>query len=181
MPPIPVLDTPRLRLRGLVQEDLDAYSAMLSDDEVARFITPLGKALSRSEAWRSMALAVGHWTLRGYGSFAVEERDTGCFVGSVGPWEPEGWPSLECGWTIARPYWGRGYASEAAIAAVRWIFDRFPDLSRIISLIDPANVASQGVARNIGERNSGVPFDCMGHRVEIWEAPREAWLAGYGA
>ena len=92
-----------------------------------------------------------------------------------------GWPALECGWTIARPYWGRGYATEAAIASVNWIFAQQPELERIISVIDPDNAASKGVARKIGESDSGERFDFWDFTLEIWHAPRAAWLERFGA
>ena len=85
--------------------------------------------------------------------FSVDEKKTGDWVGRVGPWKPEGWPSLECGWAIAKDHWGKGYAPEAAIASVNWIFETFPDLPRIISLIDPGNANSQAVARKIGKES----------------------------
>lgn len=178
---VPRLETTRLILRGLAPADTDAFCAMMADDEVARFITPAGRGLPRDEAWRSMATVVGHWALRGYGFFAVEEKATGAFVGRIGPWQPEGWPGLECGWTIARGFWGRGYATEAAIASIRWIFAQQPSLARIISVIDPDNLASQGVARRIGERDTGERFVFWGNELQVWAAEREAWLERFGA
>ncbi|MEM9387451.1 MAG: GNAT family N-acetyltransferase [Pseudomonadota bacterium] len=177
---VPRIETERLILRGLENRDTDAFCEMMANDEVARFITPQGKGIGRGDAWRSMATVVGHWALRGYGFFAVEEKATGQFVGRVGPWQPEGWPALECGWTIARPYWGKGYASEAAIAGVRWIFAQQPELTRIISVIDPGNEASKAVARKIGERDSAERWEFWGATLEIWECPREQWLARFG-
>lgn len=178
---VPVLETERLILRGFRQSDTDEFCAMMDDDEVARFITLDGKAQDRATAWRAMAMVVGAWALKGHAFFAVEERDTGAFVGRVGPWEPEGWPGLECGWTIARPHWGKGYAPEAAIAAMRWTFARYRDLPRIISTIAPDNANSQAVARKIGERETGETFELWGLSLNIWAAEREPWLERFGA
>ena len=93
---------------------------------------------------------------------------------------PEGWPGLECGWGIKSEHWGKGYAPEAAIGAVKWTFDQFPDLSRIISVIDPSNTNSQAVAKKIGEENSGEIFEFWDFKLDIWAADREAWLEKFG-
>ena len=76
------------------------------------------------------------------------------FVGQVGPWRPEGWPDLEVGWTLRSEFWGRGYATEAARAAVRYAFEELR-APRVISLITPANVRSIAVAERLGERLDG--------------------------
>ncbi|GAB4522292.1 MAG: GNAT family N-acetyltransferase [Amphiplicatus sp.] len=174
------LETNRLMLRPLAPEDADAYCAMMADPDFARFLTPDGAPQDRAAAWRGFATLIGHWTIRGYGMFAVIEKDTGAVVGRVGPWMPEGWPGLEAGWGIAPGRWGRGYAPEAAIAAIRWTFERFPELDRIISLIDPRNENSQAVARKIGEANTGETFRFWGLSLDIWAAGRAGWLARFG-
>jgi RimJ/RimL family protein N-acetyltransferase len=82
--------------------------------------------------------------------FAVEEKASGAVVGRVGPWEPEGWPDLEIGWTLRSDRWGRGYATEAATACLGYVFK---ELRRphVISLILPDNTRSIRVAERIGE------------------------------
>ena len=81
-----------------------------------------GKTFDRLETWRHMAFMVGHWQLRGYGPWAVEEKASGELVGRVGFLNPEGWPAFELGWTLARKFWGRGYATEAARRALDYGF-----------------------------------------------------------
>ena len=102
---VPTLDTARLRLRPWHDEDLDPYAAMCADPEVMRYMGD-GSPLSRDDAWRSMAMFVGHWQLRGYGMWAVEEQDSRTFVGRVGLHRPEGWPGLEVGWMLDRHWPG---------------------------------------------------------------------------
>lgn len=174
------LETPRLFLRPLAPKDADAHIAMMRDARVARFLTFEQRPQSRETEWRSFASLIGHWQLRGFGFFSVFERASGEWVGRVGPWMPEGWPGLEAGWSIAPAHWGKGYAPEAAIAAVLWVFARFPDLSRIISLIDPANENSQKVAAKIGEARSGETFQLEQLTLDIWAASRQDFLARHG-
>jgi RimJ/RimL family protein N-acetyltransferase len=164
----PSLQTERLLLRGWREEDLDDYARISADPEVMRF---LGGTLDRNGSWRQMALQAGHWTLRGYGIWAVERRSDRRLVGRVGLWRPEGWPGLEVGWTLAREAWGNGYATEAAAAAIEWAW-RELDASGLISLIRPENHASIRVARRLGMRELR-PGELDGHAVMIWglEAP----------
>lgn len=90
------LETDRLILRPFCEADLDAYSEMCADSDVMRYIG-VGQPLSRSEAWRNMAMILGHWQLRGYGLWAVEEKAGGAMIGRIGCWYPEGWPDCEIG------------------------------------------------------------------------------------
>lgn len=152
---VPILETPRLRLRGWCESDLDGFAAMMADVDVARFTTPDGQPQCRMTAWRTMASMIGHHVLRGYGMWAVEERVSGSFVGRVGPLRPEGWPALEVGWGLARPHWGKGYAQEAARAAMAWCFDTMPDLDRIVHHIVADNPRSIATAEGVGSRWDG--------------------------
>ncbi|MEE2690058.1 MAG: GNAT family N-acetyltransferase [Pseudomonadota bacterium] len=174
------LETERLILRSMEPGDAESYIALMAEPDIARFLTPDGKPQSRADAWRAFAMVLGHQQIRGFNFFTVIEKQSGAFVGRVGPWKPEGWPSLECGWGIARAHWGKGYAPEAAVAAVRWTFDRFPDLDRIISLIDPGNANSQAVARKIGEQKSAETFRLWDLTLDVWSADRGAWLQRFG-
>jgi len=169
----PILTTDRLILRGWRESDFAALTAMMADPDVARYLTVDGRPPDNVQTWRSMAVFVGHWALRGYGLFAVEERATGAFVGRVGPWRPEGWPGFEIGWGLARAYWGRGYATEAARAAGDWAFAAF-GLENVISLIHVDNVASQAVARRLGERPQSATMHA-GQPHTIWSATRAEW------
>jgi len=147
------LETPRLTLRQFVESDLDALAAMYADAETMRFLGAGGTA-NRQETWRAIGSMLGHWLMRGYGMWAVEERSTGSMVGRVGFIDPEGWPGFELGWMIDRSRWGRGYAPEAAAVALRFAREVLRK-ERVISLIRPANAASIRVAEKIGLRRDG--------------------------
>lgn len=145
---IPRLITERLLLRGFRQDDFEAYAAMMADPAVTRFLGE-GHTLSRAEAWRQMAMFAGHWILRGYGLWAVEERATGRFLGRIGCLDPEGFPAFEIAYTLARGAWGRGYAREGAAAALRYARETIRR-REITSIIRPQNAASIRVAESLG-------------------------------
>ena len=141
---VPTLTTDRLTLRGWREDDAEPYAAITSDPEVMRF---MGGTLDPAQAWREIALYLGHFELRGYGLWAVERDDE--LIGRVGLWNPAGWPGLEVGWLLGRDAWGHGYATEAARAAVDFAWSEL-GADRVISLIAPDNVASQRVAERLG-------------------------------
>lgn len=149
---VPSITTERLVLRAWRQEDLDPFAQMCADPEVARYLG--GQTLDRDQSWRSIALFMGHWALRGYGLWVVERRADGRFIGRVGLWRPEGWPGLEVGWALTRSAWKQGYATEAARASMQFAWTAL-DATELISLIHPANHASQRVAERLGLRRDG--------------------------
>ena len=144
------LQTERLKLRMWRESDLDAYADMCADPMVMRYLGA-GAVLTRAEAWRSIAYFMGHWQLRGYGHWAVEEKATGRMIGRIGFLNPEGWPGFEIGWTLARHAWGKGYATEGAKTALEYAFGEL-DQRHVISVIHPENAASMKVAERLGER-----------------------------
>ena len=150
---IPSLLTPRLRLRAFEQGDLDAYAAIVADAEVTQYLGD-GRPLSRADAWRQMAIFNGHWTLHGFGIWAVEHRESRELIGRIGCFYPEGWPAFEIGYVVGKPFWGHGYATEGAAAALAFARSACrPD--RIISLIRPANAGSIRVAERLGGKLEG--------------------------
>lgn len=163
------LETDRLLLRGWRNEDFDgSYAEWCADPEVMRFLG--GKTLDRLEAWRHMAFMVGHWELRGYGHWALEEKSSGQLAGRCGFLNPVGWPGFEIGWTLGRPFWGKGYATEAALRALSYAFDEL-DKPHVISLIHPDNKASIRVAERLGETLGG-KTELFGHDVLIYGIDR---------
>ena len=169
---IPQIATQRLVMRGFCESDLDAYADMCGNPEVMRYIGA-GQPLSRSDAWRNMAMIVGHWQLRGYGMWAVEESQTGEMIGRVGFWQPEGWPGFEIGWSLRRSYWGFGFATEAATAAMNYAFTQLKR-SHLISLINPQNIASIRVAQKLGEKLQGTT-KIFGTEVLVYGISQQEW------
>jgi RimJ/RimL family protein N-acetyltransferase len=177
---IPRLETERLVMREFRENDLGAWTAIMGDPDVARYVAPA--PMNRDEAWRSMAASLGHWMLRGYGAWAVERKSDSALIGRVGMIHPEGWPGLEIGWTLGKAAWGKGYATEASAAAMRYAFLTQP-VDRLISNIDPDNTASQAVATRLGEtKGARTALRVAGkdYPVDIWSITRGEWQRRLG-
>ena len=153
MTEIPELRTERLLLRAFRFEDHSRWAEIMRDERVG---AGLGKpsGLTPHEAWLDLAVLTGHWLLRGYGHWALEELDSGELVGRVGLYYPPDWPGVEVGWTVAREHWGKGYAPEAGRAACRWAHEVL-GAEYILSLIHPDNENSIRVAEKLGETLEG--------------------------
>ncbi len=166
------LETERLILRWFREEDFEELCRLSADEEVMRFLG--GKTLTPLEVWQRMAANIGHWYLRGYGVWAVEEKSSKRLIGRTGFMNPAGWPGFELGWTLARDSWGKGYATEGARRALAYAFTEM-DRDHVISCIAPANVASINVAERLGEKVEG-KTELMGNEVLIYGISRDEWL-----
>ncbi|GAB3970023.1 GNAT family N-acetyltransferase [Actinoallomurus acanthiterrae] len=145
-----VLETDRLMMRPLTGEDFADYAAMLADPQVAGGLAE-SVGTSPADAWRSLAMFIGHREIRGYSHWALVEKATGRFVGRAGPWQPHGFPGLGVGWCLAREHWGKGYATEAARTSLSYCLKEL-GAQEVISLILPSNTRSIAVAERIGHR-----------------------------
>ena len=167
----PTLETENLILRPFKDEDVDDYFGVLDSPEVRRWLH-LPESLDRSDAWQQMAGFLGQWELRGTGNWALEEKKSGQFVGRAGLHRPErhDWPGVEVGWTLHPDYWGRGYATEAGAAAVRYGFDEL-EVDKLFSCILPENYKSQTVAKRLG-------FEFLEERVLAFfpKLPHGIWV-----
>jgi RimJ/RimL family protein N-acetyltransferase len=149
-----VLETDRLLLRPYEKDDYESYLAMVAHPEPN---VRWRQTMSAEDAWHRLVRYVGHWTLFGYGNFAVLDRLSGAYLGETGFWDArrgmgDGYDDYdETGWSIVSQWHGRGIAFEAADAAHRWYSDAVGQ-RRTVCMTDPANVPSIRLARKLGYR-----------------------------
>lgn len=154
----PTIETQRLILRPHRLDDYEACCFLTTDPEAVRMIYQ--KPMSREETWHRLLRFVGHWALLGYGLLLVEERMTGRAVGEVGLGDfhrglgEDFDPFPEFAWMMASDVHGRGYATEAARAVLRWMETAFAP-ERTVCIIDPDNGASLRVAEKLGFHSYG--------------------------
>jgi RimJ/RimL family protein N-acetyltransferase len=151
---VPHLTTERLLLREARRSDFDQYATIVMDPKRA---TPPG-AVDRRTAWRMFTASQGSWIVDGIGAWAIEHRESGAFVGTIGAFyrEPPPGPNeesddLEIGWTLVEQHRGRGFATEAARAVVQYALPA-RNAVRIVAHVDHDNPASIRVAEKLGMR-----------------------------
>lgn len=170
----PTLHTQRLTLRPPTLEDFPRWCELLADEEASRFI---GGVQSKHQVWRTLCSVSGMWALHGEGMFSVLERQTGLWLGRIGPLHPYDWPGREIGWSLHPDAHGNGYALEAAVACMDYAFDVL-EWPEVIHCIDPANTPSEKVAAKLGSYNQGprplpVPLDNL--TVNVWGQTKAEW------
>jgi len=147
-----VLETPRLMMRRLEPDDLDSLAVLYADPEVRRYF-PEG-ILTREETAEELDwFRHGHPDDPRLGLWATIGKASGEFIGRCGllPWKIDGRLETEIAYLIARTHWRQGFGAEAARALVTHGFDKL-DLSRLIALVHPENVASAKTAQSAGLR-----------------------------
>jgi ribosomal-protein-alanine N-acetyltransferase len=155
----PRLTTARLELRPLAAADLDDLAALFADPDVMRYVGE-GRPRTRADTATRLELHLDHWRKHGFGFFGVRRRGepgasatggTGAFIGRCGLQYLGDTGSVEVGYTLAKPYWGQGYATEAARACVEYGFGVL-GLPRIVAIARPENAASRRVLEKLGMR-----------------------------
>jgi RimJ/RimL family protein N-acetyltransferase len=175
---VTTVETERLLLRPWrPAADLEPLAELCADPEVMRFIAD-GRTLSRAEAGELLAAVAGHWERHGYGLWAVEVRAEaggrpGEAIGFAGlaipSFLPAVLPAVECGWRLARAWWGRGLATEAARASVAW-GRRELGLASVVSIMAPGNHRSVRVAEKLGmTRGRDRLHPATGRRLWVYE------------
>jgi RimJ/RimL family protein N-acetyltransferase len=168
---VPVLESGRLRLWGLSDNDFERYAAMWTEPAVVRFIS--GSTLSREEAWSRFLRHVGHWDRLGFGYFAIEDLVTGAFLGQAGLQDlrrtltPSIEGTLEADWVLAVEAHGKGFAEEAMRACLDWAKQTLPE-KRVTCIIRPDHAASLHIAKKIGF-NAFATSDYNGEPITLFE------------
>jgi ribosomal-protein-alanine N-acetyltransferase len=144
------LRTARLLLRPWQDDDVAAFAALSADPAVMEFLGPLSKP-GEAEAWAGRAR--DHWREHGFGQWVVEIPGEARFIGVVGlrciAYEAHFIPAVEVAWRLARAHWGRGFAVEAARAALDYGFGGL-GLDEIVAVTTPTNIRSRRVMERIG-------------------------------
>jgi RimJ/RimL family protein N-acetyltransferase len=154
-------------MRPLLVSDVDLFVALHADPRVNRFVGSYthDQALARLEGIERQ------WAERGHGLFAVLSKESGEFLGRVGPQYWEQFDEVEIAWTLRAETWGHGYATEAARASIEWGFGHLAD-DVFTAMIDPANTASQRVAARLGFSPGGREDILFGRKVIVHTLPR---------
>jgi len=146
------LHTDRLLLRRWREADRGPFATLNADPDVTRYVTVDGRPLTEAESSALVDRIEAGWDERGYGLWAVEDRATGTFLGFCGLSHHRALPDeVEIGWRFARPWWGRGLATEAAAAAQAHAFDTL-GLTWLVSIHVAENVASRRIMEKLGLR-----------------------------
>ena len=152
-------ETDRLRLRPFTTADLDDLVRLFGDPDVMRYI---GKGVrSAEETEASLKRTIDYWSQRGFGMWAVHEKDSGRFVGRCGLQPLADTEDVELGYAYHRAFWGLGLATEASVAALRFGFETLA-LPRVVAIARPENVASWHVMKKLGmthERTAPSPYE----------------------
>jgi len=179
----PTLETPRLILRPWREADLPAFAALNADAEV---MAHLPARLAREESDALAARIVSHFEAHGFGLWAVEGKGGPPFAGFTGlqrvALEVPFAPCIEVGWRLARAQWGRGYAREAASAALSFGFGAL-GLDEIVSFTVPENERSWSLMQRLGMTHDAAddfdhPLLPEGHplrRHVLYRLPRARW------
>ena len=143
-----MIETPRLILRPITRDDLEALASMNADADVMRYIG-YGKPQTLSQTRIRLNAILDHWDQHGFGLCAVVEKVTLGFIGFCGLQYLDNTSEIEVGYRLAKQFWGMGFATETGRASVRHGFDELA-LDRIVAVVQPENVASQRVLEKIG-------------------------------
>ena len=170
------LHTKRLRLRQLRESDHQSLAQNHADPELTRF---LGGPATAADSWRWLLSMLGHWSLRGFGYWALEEKATGALCGAAGLIRHFDRPETELGWRVFRAQQGRGFATEAGRRIREYAYGVL-QLTTLVSYINPENAASMRVAERLGARRDGT-IELRNETAVVYRHPSPAEIAGAAA
>jgi RimJ/RimL family protein N-acetyltransferase len=145
---IPEIETTRLRLRAFTPDDLDNLFLIFGDSEVMRYISN-GKPRSREETENGLLKTIEGWRKRGFGLWAMTIKGSEKVIGYCGLIYLDDTPEIEIAYGLAKAHWGKGYATEAARAVLKFGFEQLK-LERIVAVVNPENIPSQRVLEKLG-------------------------------
>lgn len=143
----PTITTERLILRHHRLDDFEPMAELFSSDRSAH----MGGPISRKKLWYWLLSEIGSWSILGFGSWAIDLRDSDICIGQLGLNQPIHFPEPELGWVLYHEHEGKGYAYEAAIAARQFAYDTV-GLKSLVSYIAPDNTRSIALAKRLGAR-----------------------------
>jgi RimJ/RimL family protein N-acetyltransferase len=171
-PQIPTLPTTHLTLRAFRLEDAPALHAILSEKDILQYF-PNPQTPTREQTQRFITHQLEHWKNHDFGWWAVTHRDTRALLGWNGlQYLPET-DEVEVGFLVSKAYWGKGFATEGAIASLQFGFEEH-QLDAIVGIVHPKNLASQKVLKK-----SGLKFtrddEYFGMQVQRYEVEAAAF------
>jgi ribosomal-protein-alanine N-acetyltransferase len=155
----PAIETERLRLRALTPDDLDDLAALYADPDVMRYVGN-GQPATRDRAEAAIQRSRDYWDQHPFGPWLIELKDTGEFVGRCALVYLQELPEVEVGYILAKPHWGKGYATEVTKALLAYGFDTV-GLDRIVAITYPENTPSQHVLEK-----AGLKYEKMAHLMD---------------
>lgn len=172
------LTTARLVLEPLVDSDLDELAALSAEPTFWHY--PFGRGMSRDETAAFLERTQARYRDDGTGVLAVRRHHDATLLGWAGlavpHFLPEILPAVEVGWRFGREFWGNGFATEAAAAALDYAFEQC-ELTEIVSIFQPENVASGAVMDRLGitlERRT--PHPVSGVELAVRSISKADWL-----
>ncbi len=174
---VPTLTTERLVLRPFSHDDLDALVPIHAEESFWWY--PLRAGMGEGETKEFLDRVIARYETDGFGVEALVDRDSGAMIGWAGlavpHFLPEILPAVEVGWRLAEAHRGRGIATEAGSAAVRWGFTE-GGLDRIVSIYEPENAASGRVMQRLGFTHWRTTAGTLrGDTVDVMELTRARW------
>ena len=169
-----LIETPRLLLRPPILADLPHFTEMRADFERSEHA---GGGLDAAGAWTRFATIVGCWQLYGFGMFSVILKEDSQWIGTIGPVNMYSWVGQEFGWATIASAANKGYAFEAARAALDWCFEIL-EFDEYVHTISFGNQPSINLAKKLGAHFCGkvtLPAPHEGKENELWKSYKSDW------
>jgi RimJ/RimL family protein N-acetyltransferase len=168
---VPTVVTDRMVLRCWQASDVDPYTAMNADPETMKY---LDGTFDRAGTERLVTHLVGMWVILGHGMWAIEDRETGEFLGRGGTYYASGWPGVEVAVSVRRDRWGQGLGTEVVRAALSFGFATL-DIDEMVTVTHRANAGMNGIARKLGMSFREVATVGPWHDRYVYAIAREEW------